>query len=127
MLFLVLSVMVECSTSSFTCGIWLPSDTAQLWDWRVLRWSQNFQASEPFDTSSPRSGITVSACHVDADPLTLLRWKTTGGTGSSLSPAVLYYHRTRWHLRDRYSEGPSSPFPLLCHRGISVKEEEMIF
>lgn len=47
---------------------------------------QDFQASEPFDTSSPRSGVTVSACRVDADPLTLLRWKTTGGTDSSLSP-----------------------------------------
>lgn len=89
---------------------------------------QDFQALEPFDGSSHRSDVTVSVCHVDADPLTLLRWRTTGGTSSSLSPAVLYYHRSWWHFRDkRCPKGPSSPFPLLCHQEISVKEEEMIF
>lgn len=39
---------------------------------------QGFQASEPFDGSSPRSDVTVCECRVDADPLTLLRWKTEG-------------------------------------------------
>lgn len=88
---------------------------------------QDFQASEPFDASSPRSGVTECVSCGRRSPNTV-KMEDNWRYRLVSFPAVLCYHRTWWHFRDiRYSKGPSSPFPLLCHRGISVKEEEMVF